>query len=90
MFCLVIWYLSVDLDYMFSRVFFMVTSLALGQSYDCPSAGEVTMKNMGKFDGYWNTTKHNKVRIVHMFPGMYIYGIAECFSNLELEISSLW
>ena len=90
MFCLVIWYLSVDLDYMFSRVFFMVTSLALGQSYDCPSAGEVTMKNMGKFDGYWSTTKHNKMRIIHMFPVMCIYGIAECFSNLELEISSLW
>ena len=27
---------------------FMVTSLALGQLYDCPSASEVTMKDMGK------------------------------------------
>ena len=26
---------------------FRVTSLALGQSYDCPSASEVTLKDMG-------------------------------------------
>ena len=29
-------------------IFFRVTSLALGQSYDCPSATEVTLKKMGK------------------------------------------
>ena len=28
-------------------IFFRVASLALGQSYDCPSAGEVILKNMG-------------------------------------------
>ena len=27
---------------------FRVTSLALGQSYDCPSVSEATLKNMGK------------------------------------------
>ena len=27
-------------------LWFMITSLALGQSYDCPSASEVIMKNM--------------------------------------------
>ena len=27
---------------------FRLTSLALGQSYDCPSVSEVTLKNMGK------------------------------------------
>ena len=27
---------------------FRVTSRALGQSYDCPSASEVTLKDMGK------------------------------------------
>ena len=29
-----------------------VTSLALGQSYDCPCASEVTLKDMGKVDQY--------------------------------------
>ena len=29
---------------------FKVASLALGQSYDCPSAREVTLKDMGKID----------------------------------------
>ena len=29
--------------------FFRVASLALGQSYDCPSAREATLKNMGKY-----------------------------------------
>ena len=28
--------------------FFRVASLALGQSYDCPSACEVILKDMGK------------------------------------------
>ena len=27
-------------------IFFRVASLALGQSYDCPSASEATLKNM--------------------------------------------
>ena len=30
-------------------IFIKVAPLALGQSYDCPSASEVTMKDMGKF-----------------------------------------
>ena len=29
-------------------IFFKVTSLALGQSWDCPSASETTLKDMGK------------------------------------------
>ena len=33
-------------------IFFSVTSLALGQSYDCPSASEVTLKDMGKINLY--------------------------------------
>ena len=30
-------------------IFFRVTSLALGQSNDCPSASDVTLKSMGKY-----------------------------------------
>ena len=33
---------------MYLPISFRVTSLALGQSYDCPSAGEVTLKDAGK------------------------------------------
>ena len=31
-----------------SHIFFRVASLALGQSYDCPSASDVTLRYMGK------------------------------------------
>ena len=45
-----------------SPIFFRVTSLALGQSYDCLSASEEIMKNMGKIDSYLylNTTNMTK------------------------------
>ena len=33
----------------FVPISFRVASLALGQSYDCPSASEATLKNMGKW-----------------------------------------
>ena len=32
------------------HIFFWVVSLALGQSYDCTSANEVTLKDMGKIN----------------------------------------
>ena len=35
-------------------ILFRVTSLALGQSYDCPSASEVTLKDMGEIKDYQN------------------------------------
>ena len=37
---------------------FRVASMALGQSYDCPSASEVTLKDMGKIDQHQNTAMH--------------------------------
>ena len=40
-----------------SPILFRVASLALGQSYDCPSDSEVTLKYMGKLSGI--TTKHD-------------------------------
>ena len=45
---------------MYLPISFRVTSLALGQSYDCPSASEVTLKDMGKINKYQTTTKHKK------------------------------
>ena len=44
-------------------IFFRVTSLALGQSYDCPSAREATLKDIGQINKHQITTKH-KVWIV--------------------------
>ena len=48
-------------SYAVLSVFFRVASLALGQSYDCPSASEVTLKKMGRIGQYLTTaniTKH--------------------------------
>ena len=55
---------------------FRVASLALGQSYDCPSASEVTLKDM-KTDWQQTTPKHNKARILCIFLGKY------CISNVS-------
>ena len=41
-----------------SPTYFRVVSLALGQSYDCPSTCEVTLKGMGKTKLHQNTIKH--------------------------------
>ena len=39
-------------------IFFRVASQAPGQSYDCPNASEVILKNIGKSDCHKTTTKH--------------------------------
>ena len=46
---------------MYLPISLRVASLALGQSYDCHSASEVTLKDMGEIDHYQTKTKHNKV-----------------------------
>ena len=38
-----------------SPILFRDASLAVGQSYDCPSASEATLKNVGKIDVYQTT-----------------------------------
>ena len=53
-----------------THIFFRLASLALGQSYDCSSASEVTLKDMGKISWYPTTTKHNKVQTVYLTLGM--------------------
>ena len=50
-----------------TAVSFMVASLALWQSYDCPSAGEVILKNMGWIDRYLTKTNPNIAWTVHNF-----------------------
>ena len=51
-----IWYQSV------LPISFKVTSLALGQSYDCPSASEVTLKNMDKLVTYESPGSNDIIR----------------------------
>ena len=48
-----------------------MASLALGQSGDCPSASEATLKDMGKINPYQITTKHNGVPTMPVFLGIY-------------------
>ena len=40
---------------------FRVALLALGQSYDCPDASEVILKDKGKITQNLSQTEHNKV-----------------------------
>ena len=47
-----------------------VITRALGQSYDFPSASEVTLKTMGISDHCLTTIKHNKTWTVYIFSGM--------------------
>ena len=54
---------------------FRVASLALGQSYDCPSAREATLKDMDIIDQHPITAEHHKAHILHTYftliLGMY-------------------
>ena len=47
-----------------------VASLAEGQSYDCPSASEVTLKDMGETKWLLTTTKHNKPQTEYINLGI--------------------
>ena len=49
--------------YNYSPISFTVASLALGQSYDCPSASEVILKDMGKIGQYKTQQSMNHVQI---------------------------
>ena len=49
------WWIHVD----YLPTSFRVGSLALGQSYDCPSASEATLKDMGIIGMYETTAKQN-------------------------------
>ena len=49
-------------------IYFRVASLALGQSYDCPSASEVTLKYMGKVKLNQTTTKQSRASAIRWEP----------------------
>ena len=75
-------------------IFFRVTSLALGQSYDCPSASEVTLKYMGKITLYQTTTNRNKLQIMCLNLGTVTPGqsfsIINLLKNITSELTCAW
>ena len=56
-----IWYCTI------LPISFRVISQALGQSYDCPSAREATLKDMGQICLDQTTTKCNKAKQNHLY-----------------------
>ena len=63
--------------YLYLPVFSRVVPLALGQSCDCPSASEITLKGMGKMDLHWIRTSHCKARIM-------------CIIYMYITVTSWW
>ena len=57
------------IDMFYLPPFFRVASQALTQSYDCPSASEGVLNDMGLIVCYLTTTKRNKARTVCVIPG---------------------
>ena len=71
----------------------MLTSLALWQSYDCPSARKVTLMNMDKYFKWihyerlhnHNKAKHNKT--VYIFLGIYCKEVNPRLAKCPLKAS---
>ena len=75
----------------FSNIF-RVTSLALGQSYDCPSASEATLKNNGKWirspqEGWY---MYNQNKTVCLFYGIYCICVFVCVVGLGNVCFDWW
>ena len=71
---------SLHLDDDYFPIFFRVTSLALGQSCDCPNASEVTRKGMSSMGWKLTTAKHNDACThIHIFS--FIFRVICCFRN---------
>ena len=69
-------------------IFFRVTPLELEQSYDCSSASEVTLKDMGKGDQNQTTTKWNNMQTVYKILG-YIVQWRQKQKLLEAALSKM-
>ena len=63
-----LWFLVVHIIHL--TIFFRVTSLPLGQSYDCPSASDVTLNDIGKLI---ITSPQQYINHVHISVGCYLY-----------------
>ena len=91
---------SLWIHMIYSLKSFRITSLALGQSYDCPSASEVILKDMGKNHPLPNYNKtHKNMSCVYTFQNvlhvkeqlLYKMGtlISQWVWNLELLVTIL-
>ena len=65
------WWYSWWIHELYLPIFFRVASLALGQSYDCPSASEVTLNDMIKIDHQLLITKLSNADTICIICGMY-------------------
>ena len=63
-FCCVLSCCGCTIDSMWRLTLSRVSSLALGQSYDCPSASEVTLNDLSKINHYLITTNHNEAQFM--------------------------
>ena len=72
----------------FSPIFFRVTSLALGQSYDCPSVSEATLKNMGNIPRILDKLQAvcNTWDMLYMGP----FNLLKCSYHCTITILSLY
>ena len=81
-FLVVTLWLGIHMFYSPIFLFSRVASLALGQSYDCPSANEATLKDMGKNDWNLTKTKHSKAWTTCIFIRMYC---TTCIINMYVS-----
>ena len=65
---------------------FRITSLALGQSYDCPSANEVTLKDMGKINQLSATTQHDQASTMCICHEMFCRIFIQCSINRQILV----
>ena len=64
-------YYGYDTDQFYPYIFFRIASLALGQSYDCPSASQATLKRViGSYKFFKNKLtilqQQNKAKQIHV------------------------
>ena len=73
-------------------IFFRVTSPALGQSYDCPSAREATLKDMGKIDHNNPLKIDNLITTIHnkAYQKWCAYFMGYMLSTDHTVLCKLW
>ena len=69
-------------------IFFRVTSLSLGQSHDCPSASEATLKNMGKINKYHITARDKKIQTLMVSQYRNFFRITGSFCRESTHVFS--
>ena len=63
---------------------FRVTSLALGQSYDCPNANDVTLNDMGKWIIWIHKELWYKKSKQSLYAALMLYKSLPCLQGQSL------